>query len=380
MSKLIVTDSEGEVTEHAIGMGPMSLGRSSKCNVVLLDGQASRIHAIIEYDGQTLVLHDQESHNGTWLNGERVEEAELADGDMVRIGETSVKLVVEEAPASGPARRKKGKARRKPAKKWSARKKPAGAKPPREKPAFREPPTEIVPALMVDGGDEEGAAEAPAEKAPSRKRSRRESAGSTVERPAPGRRGKRSARASKKRGGPMTDSEVAPTGDDASDAPKGTASTRRSRQVLGGARLNKQQQNIVKIVSAAVTFICLIGIVWLLAGRGGGDGKQGRRRHTDERAVPDALAEEARALAQQADAAENSDDTAEAYRLLCEAKEKMERSNELWQALTQKYQGKGYAHLQKRAQMIATQSKGIREQHFRVGMQMDKLRREGKLP
>ncbi len=174
----------------------------------------------------------------------------------------------------------------------------------------------------------------------------------------------------------MTDGESAPTGDDAPDLPEGKAGTRRSRQVLGGARLNKQQQNVVKIASAAVCFISIIGIVWLLAGRGKGDGRGRRTTYTDERAEPEALAEKARALARKADAAENSNDTAEAYRLLCEAKDKMERANKLMQALSQKYPGKGYKHLQTKAQMFATQSKGIREQHFRIEMQM---RRDGRL-
>jgi hypothetical protein len=384
MPRLIVTDSEGEVTEHEIGAGATSMGRSSKCNVVLLDAQASRIHAIVEYDGRTLTLHDQESHNGTWLNGERVEEAELVDGDMMRIGETSVKLVVEEAPASGSARQERGKVGRKPAKKWSAGKKPADAKPPREKPVFREPPTEVVPALMGHEDEdkaetEEGAAEIPAERKRPTKRSRRESARSTVDRPAPRKRGKRSAHASKKRGGPSTDGEAAPARDDAADVREGAGTTRRSRQVLGGMRLNRQQQNMVKIVSAAVSFVCLIGIVWLIANMGGDSGRQGRRIVTDERAEPERLAEEARALAQQANAAENSNDTAEAYRLLCDAKDKMERANQLWAALVKKHPGKGFEYLEKKGQMFATQAKGIREQHFRVGMQLDKLRREGKL-
>ena len=50
--------------------------------------RVSRRHASVELgeDGRSWQLQDLESRNGTYLNGERVERAQLRDGDVIRIG------------------------------------------------------------------------------------------------------------------------------------------------------------------------------------------------------------------------------------------------------------------------------------------------------
>lgn len=46
----------------------------------------SRVHAAIITDGTRSVLRDLDSSNGTWVNGRRVQEATLADGDEIQFG------------------------------------------------------------------------------------------------------------------------------------------------------------------------------------------------------------------------------------------------------------------------------------------------------
>jgi pSer/pThr/pTyr-binding forkhead associated (FHA) protein len=43
-------------------------------------------HAIIERTGEKLIVLDKESRNGTFVNGIRVQSAELNDEDIVKIG------------------------------------------------------------------------------------------------------------------------------------------------------------------------------------------------------------------------------------------------------------------------------------------------------
>jgi hypothetical protein len=68
------------------------------------DGSMSGRHAeISKIDGEIRVK-DLGSANGIWLNGERVEDVELFDGDVLRLGQTSIRVDVvggRKRPAAG---------------------------------------------------------------------------------------------------------------------------------------------------------------------------------------------------------------------------------------------------------------------------------------
>jgi diguanylate cyclase (GGDEF)-like protein len=72
---------------HPIGLEPVVIGRENTCTVVVPDGSVSRSHARIELgsDGRYRV-YDLGSTNGTYVNNARVAEADLSDGDYLRIG------------------------------------------------------------------------------------------------------------------------------------------------------------------------------------------------------------------------------------------------------------------------------------------------------
>lgn len=65
-----------------------TIGRGSGNDVVLDHPKVSRSHARIERRGDSFVLRDLESTNGSWRNGDRVTELLLREGDTVRIGES----------------------------------------------------------------------------------------------------------------------------------------------------------------------------------------------------------------------------------------------------------------------------------------------------
>jgi pSer/pThr/pTyr-binding forkhead associated (FHA) protein len=50
----------------------------------------SRRHVDIYFDGQVAVLHDLGSTNGTSVNGSAVQTWQLADGDVIRVGHSTV--------------------------------------------------------------------------------------------------------------------------------------------------------------------------------------------------------------------------------------------------------------------------------------------------
>ena len=70
------------------------VGRSFTAGLRLDDHSVSRRHAIIVRRGGRTKLLDDRSLNGTFVNGRRAEEADLADGDVIVLG--SVVLVYRE--------------------------------------------------------------------------------------------------------------------------------------------------------------------------------------------------------------------------------------------------------------------------------------------
>jgi hypothetical protein len=84
---LIVRSGGGRAGEaFPLGEGPTSIGRSPDCAIFLDDVTVSRKHAVFTQEGDRWELEDQGSLNGTFVNRQRVEAAELSDGDELQIG------------------------------------------------------------------------------------------------------------------------------------------------------------------------------------------------------------------------------------------------------------------------------------------------------
>lgn len=64
----------------------VSLGRGLGNDVILEDTRVSRHHAQLRYRQRRFWVTDLGSTNGTFVNGERVNEAALSDGDLISLG------------------------------------------------------------------------------------------------------------------------------------------------------------------------------------------------------------------------------------------------------------------------------------------------------
>ena len=71
-----------------LGEQPVVIGRSPECNIQLGDTNVSRRHAEIRPRGTGYVVVDLNSTNGVRVNGLRVAEQVLVDGDEILIGNT----------------------------------------------------------------------------------------------------------------------------------------------------------------------------------------------------------------------------------------------------------------------------------------------------
>jgi FHA domain/Domain of unknown function (DUF1707) len=67
---------------------PYVLGRHPDCDLVLGDDSVSRRHASITREGDRWLIVDLGSRNGTHVNGWRVTEANVFDGDALVLGRT----------------------------------------------------------------------------------------------------------------------------------------------------------------------------------------------------------------------------------------------------------------------------------------------------
>ena len=64
----------------------LTIGRHPDNDIVPKDAAVSKHHAVIKRIGEKLIVVDKESRNGTFVNGIKVESAELNDEDVVKFG------------------------------------------------------------------------------------------------------------------------------------------------------------------------------------------------------------------------------------------------------------------------------------------------------
>lgn len=72
--------------EFVLGDGLFSIGRDPSCDLFLNNTTVSRVHASLVIDGASAKVRDEGSTNGTWLDGNVVDEAPLAQGSVLQIG------------------------------------------------------------------------------------------------------------------------------------------------------------------------------------------------------------------------------------------------------------------------------------------------------
>jgi hypothetical protein len=79
----------------ALGSGTQRLaaGRAKDCQLCIQHKSVSKLHAIVEQNGDGIFVSDQGSRNGTWLNGKKLEpkqKAKVASGDRIQLGTVAV--------------------------------------------------------------------------------------------------------------------------------------------------------------------------------------------------------------------------------------------------------------------------------------------------
>lgn len=64
------------------------IGRGAECTIMLTDALCSRVHAVIGREDGAWWVRDANSRNGTFVNGQKIDEAVLGEGHQLRVGTT----------------------------------------------------------------------------------------------------------------------------------------------------------------------------------------------------------------------------------------------------------------------------------------------------
>jgi class 3 adenylate cyclase len=97
---LILVEGPSSLRGHRFPLcvGETSIGRTKDCHVSILETSVSRCHATLVSEGDALVLVHRSQTNGTFVNGEPVEDRQrVFDGDQIQLADRVVLQL--EAPA-----------------------------------------------------------------------------------------------------------------------------------------------------------------------------------------------------------------------------------------------------------------------------------------
>ena len=93
MASIIVKPPTGDENHYRLPQRPIVIGRGEQIPVQIVDDHVSTKHLQIRYDSSDQSFHalDMKSKNGTKLNSRSLtEDVELVDGDVIRIGDSTI--------------------------------------------------------------------------------------------------------------------------------------------------------------------------------------------------------------------------------------------------------------------------------------------------
>ena len=96
---MVMFRPDGQRRSFSVTRDMTVIGRREDCDLRIPLGDVSRKHCRLILDGDAIKVEDLGSSNGTYRNGERVQQAELSAGDTLQIGPVVFVLQVDGFPA-----------------------------------------------------------------------------------------------------------------------------------------------------------------------------------------------------------------------------------------------------------------------------------------
>jgi pSer/pThr/pTyr-binding forkhead associated (FHA) protein len=96
---MVMFRPDGQRRSFSVTRDMTVIGRREDCDLRIPLGDVSRKHCRLILDGDVIKVEDLGSSNGTYRNGERVQQTELTAGDTLQIGPVVFVLQVDGFPA-----------------------------------------------------------------------------------------------------------------------------------------------------------------------------------------------------------------------------------------------------------------------------------------
>jgi pSer/pThr/pTyr-binding forkhead associated (FHA) protein len=102
MAKLVIQNQGMTGRACELQTDRTTIGRVEDNTFHIADPSISSHHCEIQLRGSDIVIRDLNSTNGTFINGNKIEESILKPGQILRLGQVELKLEVEGATTSAP--------------------------------------------------------------------------------------------------------------------------------------------------------------------------------------------------------------------------------------------------------------------------------------
>jgi pSer/pThr/pTyr-binding forkhead associated (FHA) protein len=96
---MVMFRPDGQRRSFSVTRDMTVIGRREDCDLRIPLGDVSRKHCRLIVDGEAIKVEDLGSSNGTYRNGERIQQTELTAGDTIQIGPVVFVLQVDGYPA-----------------------------------------------------------------------------------------------------------------------------------------------------------------------------------------------------------------------------------------------------------------------------------------
>jgi predicted component of type VI protein secretion system len=96
---LVMFRADGQRRSFSVTRDMTVIGRREDCDLRIPLSDVSRKHCRLILEGETIRVEDLGSSNGTYRNGERVQQTELAAGDTLQVGPVVFVMQVDGYPA-----------------------------------------------------------------------------------------------------------------------------------------------------------------------------------------------------------------------------------------------------------------------------------------
>jgi pSer/pThr/pTyr-binding forkhead associated (FHA) protein len=96
---LFLLKKDGTIQDFSLPSTVTLIGRRQECDLCIPLSVVSRKHCEICVEQNKLMIRDLHSKNGTFVNGQQVEDAQLNPGDQLNFGQVSFVVQIDGSPA-----------------------------------------------------------------------------------------------------------------------------------------------------------------------------------------------------------------------------------------------------------------------------------------